>query len=500
MLFTRSHFVRTGAIFMVLLAVMLGLASTARAQAGTASVVFNLLLEPDGLDPTTSPTASIGEVVHYNVLEGLVKIQESGAMSGLLAESWVVDAQGKRYTFKLRQGVRFHDGAVFDAAAVRFTLERAKAAGSTNKAKKALFDNIAQWETPDPYTVVLLLHNADSNTLFRLGESTAAILHPASADQTATHPVGTGPYRFVDWKKGWGIRLVKSEIYRHAAQVKIDRVTFRFIHNPAAQAGLASEVDVFFNIATRDSSQFRFNRNYQVLMGTSSGKAMLAINNRRKPLDDVRVRQAITHAIDREAFISDVLDGRGRAIGSHFSPTDPGYIHLAGVYPYDPARARMLLKEAGVQLPLALTLTLPPTPYALVGGPVIAAALAQVGIVAKVEPLQWSQWLAGPFKGQFDLTLINHVEPLDYQIYTDPGYYFGYDSATFRDLVARHSASTHPRERQMLFADIQRQLAADAVNAWIFAPQVSTVARKGLKGLWMNYPISVHDIAALAWE
>lgn len=402
--------------------------------------------------------------------------------------------------FLARQGVKFHDGAVFDAAAVRFSLERAKAVDSTNKAKRALFDNIAHFDTPDPYTVVLHLHNADSNTLFRLGECTAAILHPASAAQAATHPVGTGPYRFADWRKGWGITLVKSENYRHAAQVKIERVTFRFIPDPGAQAGLESQIDVFFNIATRDANQFRFNRNYQVLIGASSGKAMLAINNRRKPLDDVRVRQAITHAIDREAFIQDVLEGRGRAIGSHFSPTDAGYINLAGVYPYDPARARRLLKEAGVKLPLALTLTLPPTPYALIGGPVIAAALAQVGIVAKLEPVPWSQWLAGPFRGQFDLTLINHVEPLDYQIYADPGYYFGYDSAAFRDLASRHSASTHPRERQMLFADMQRHLAADAVNAWIFAPQVSTVARKGLKGLWMNYPISVHDIAALAWE
>ena len=112
----------------------------------------------------------------------------------------------------------------------------------------------------------------------------------------------------------------------------------------------------------------------------------------------------------------------------------------------------------------------------------VAADLAKVGIVLTLEQVEWPQWLAGAFKGQFDMTLINHVEPLDYQIYTDPAYYFGYDSAPFRSLVERHAASINARERQMLFVEIQRHLAKDAANAWIFAPQISTVLRKGIKG------------------
>ena len=130
----------------------------------------------------------------------------------------------------------------------------------------------------------------------------------------------------------------------------------------------------------------------------------------------------------------------------------------------------------------------------------IAQDLARVGIVAELQRLSWEQWLNGPFKGQFDMTLINHVEPLDYRIYADPGYYFGYDSPAFRDLVQRHGAADNARERQLLWSELQRQLARDAVNAWIFAPQVGTVVRKGLRGTWMNYPIFVHDIAAMWWE
>ncbi|HQQ71757.1 MAG TPA: ABC transporter substrate-binding protein, partial [Alicycliphilus sp.] len=220
----------------------------------------------------------------------------------------------------------------------------------------------------------------------------------------------------------------------------------------------------------------------------------------RAPLNDVRVRRAITHAIDRQAFIRSVLDGRGVVIGSHFSPADAGYLHLAGSYPYDPERARALLREAGVTTPLRLALALPPAPYAYEGGPVIAQDLARVGIIAELQRLTWEQWLAGPFKGRFDMTLINHVEPLDYQIYADPAYYFGYDSPAYRALVQRHADAANARERQLLWAQLQRHLAQDAVNAWIFAPQVGTVVRKGLRGVWMNYPIFVHDVAAMQWQ
>ena len=277
---------------------------------------------------------------------------------------------------------------------------------------------------------------------------------------------------------------------------------FRFLSDPLAQSAAlqAGEIDMAFNFATQTVRRFRDYSHFQVLIGASTGKGVLALNQRRTPLNDVRVRRAITHAIDREAFIRTVLDGRGTAIGSHFSPSDTGYLHLANLYPYDPERARALLRAAGIATPLHLTLALPPAPYAHDGGPVIAEDLARVGIIAELQRLSWEQWLSGPFKGQFDMTLINHVEPLDYRIYADPGYYFGYDSPVYRTLVQRHGQATSARERQLLWAELQRQLAQDAVNAWIFAPQIGNVVRKGLRGVWMNYPIFAHDIAAMRWE
>src|SRR3954468_4435022 len=149
---------RTRLHAIVALAALLALPLGADAQARKDSVVLGMVLEPTGLDPTSAPAAAIGEVVHYNVLEGLTKINMDGTIVPLLAESWTIDPDGKLYTFKLKKGVKFHDGEAFDASDVKFSFERAKAEGSTNKAKKAVFDNISSIDTPDPQTVIVVLN------------------------------------------------------------------------------------------------------------------------------------------------------------------------------------------------------------------------------------------------------------------------------------------------------------------------------------------------------
>jgi peptide/nickel transport system substrate-binding protein len=214
----------------------------------------------------------------------------------------------------------------------------------------------------------------------------------------------------------------------------------------------------------------------------------------------VRVRRAGAAAIDRKAIIDGAMEGFGAPIGSHLVPSDAGYIDLTGMNPYNPERAAALLKEAGVSLPLNVTLSLPPPQYARKGGEIIAAQLAKVGINAKIENVEWAQWLAGPFKGNFDLTIINHVEPLDYATaYADPNYYFGYDSARFRGFVATLAATSDQREKARLWRDIQRQLADDAVNAFLWNPAQVAVFKRGLRGLWNSSPIFANDMATVSW-
>ena len=467
------------------------------------AVVLGMVLEPTGLDPTVAAAAAIGEVVHYNILEGLTKIAMDGAVMPLLAESWAHTPDGKTYSFRLRKGVAFSDGAPFDAAAVKFSFDRAKAAGSTNKAKKAVFDNISSVQVMDPHSVILVLENADAMLPFRLGENTAVILHPNSAATAASKPVGTGPFKLDNWLKGSAVTLVKNDSYRDAAKVRLNKVTFRFINDPAAQVAalLAGDIDGIPRLgALQAVKQFQADKRFTVEMGSTAGKGILALNNKRKPFDDVRVRRAFAHAIDRNAFIDGAVEGFGKPIGSHFAPTDLGYQDLTKTYAYDPERAKALLREAGVSTPLNVTLTLPPPQYARKGGEIVAAMLAKVGVNAKIENVEWAQWLAGPFKGNFDLTIINHAEPLDYATaYADPSYYFGYDNAKFRGLVTTLAATSDQKEKARLWRDIQRQLTDDAVNVYIWNPAQVAVFKKGLRGLWNSSPIFANDMAAVSW-
>ena len=469
---------------------------------GKDAVVMAMALEPTGLDPTTAAAAAIGEIVHYNVLETLVKIREDGTLGPLLAERWTVSPDARSFTFELRKGVRFHNGEPFDADTVRFTLERAAAADSTNK-DKATFAGIESIRVTDPHVIAIRLKSPNPDFPFHLGLSTAVIVEPRSAPTNATQPVGTGPYRIENWIKGSSLTLAKWPQYRDAANVRMSRVTWRFISDPAAQiaALLAGDVDAMPRITGKAVDVFRNDPRFTVRIGGSRAKTILAINNRKKPLDDVRVRRAIAMAIDRKAVVVGAADGFGTPIGSHYVPGGLGYVDTTGVNPHDPARARALLAEAGVKTPLELSLKLPPPPYARQGGEVIAAQLAKVGIVAKIQNVEWAQWMSGVYTNKdYDLTIISHVEPLDLGNYAKDNYYWNYESPKFRALYERIRGTGDDAERARLLAEAQRLLATESPNAFLYQPQWVSVANAKLRGLWKDVPIFANDLAGLSWQ
>ncbi|BDI07944.1 ABC transporter substrate-binding protein [Sphaerotilus microaerophilus] len=475
----------------------------AQARIRRDSAVLGMTLEPPGLDPTAGASSAIAEVVLYNVFETLTKIRGDGSIAPLLAESWTVTPDNKTWAFKLRPGLRFHNGEPCNATAVKFSYERAAAEGSLNK-DRAVFTNLFNLRATDDRTLVLTLKNPNPDLLFQLGQATAVIVEPKSVAGNATQPVGTGPYRLERWTKGSSITLARWAEHRDAKQVALARVTLRFIGDAAAQiaALLSGDVDAFPRVAAgRALEQFKSDRRYQVIVSGSRAKTILAINNRRRPLDDVRVRRAIASAIDRRAVIDGAADGYGMPIGSFYVPGAPGYVDLTAVNAYDPPRARALLKEAGITAPLELTMKLPPTPYARQGGEVIAAQLAKVGITAKLESVEWAQWLSGVYKDRaYDLTLISHVEPLDFGNFARPGYYWNYDSAKFNALWAQINATADTTRRHALLAQAQRLVADDVVAAYLYQPTWITIAKAGLKGLWRDMPILANELAALGWE
>ena len=484
-------------------AFMLAAAPQAMAQAKKDSIVLAMALEPPGLAPTAGAASAIAEIVQYNVFETLTKIGADGIARPLLAESWEVSPDLKTYTFKLRKDAKFQNGEPFNAQSVKYSFERAAGEKSTNKDKR-LFAAMSFIGTPDAHTVVIGLTTIEPDFLFLLGQATAIIVEPKSADTNATQPVGTGPYKLGAWAKGSSVTLVKWDGYRHAAAVKLAKVSFRFISDPAAQVAalLSGDVDAFPRVAAaRSLEQFKADKRYQVLVGGSRAKTILAINNKKKPLDDVRVRRAIAAAIDRKAVIEGAADGYGFPIGSHYVPGALGYVDTTAMNAFNPDKAKALLKEAGVTLPLELSLKLPPPPYSRQGGEVIAAQLAKVGIVAKIENVEWAQWLSGVYTNKaYDLTIIAHVEPFDLGNFAKPGYYWGYESAAFNTLFEQINNAPTTAGRAKLLGDAQKLIATDAVAAYLYQPQFITVANRKVKGLWKDMPIFVNDVAALSWE
>ena len=476
------------------------------AQGKKDSVVMGMTLEPPGLDPTTAAAAAIAEVTLYNVYETLTKINEDGSVSPLLAESWQAAPDLKTYTFKLRKGVKFQNGEPFDSAAVKFSFDRAAAPTSTNK-DKSLFQSFESVTAPDADTVVIALKYSEPNFPFLMGQASASIVEPKSAPTDATQPVGTGPYQLGAWAKGSSITLNKWADYRNSAAIKLNKVTIRFISDPAAQVAalLSGDVDVYPRVAAaRSLAQFKADPRFTVLVGGSKAKTIVAINEKKKPLDDVRVRRAILAAIDRKAMVDGAVDGFGTPIGSFYTPGSLGYIDTTGINPYDPEKAKKLLAEAGVATPLELSLKLPPPPYARQGGEILAAQLAKVGIVAKIENVEWAQWLSQVFAPNgphnFDLTIVSHVEPFDLVKLTEPDYYLGYNSEAFNALYKSIMTTSDEAGRAKLLGDAQRMLATDAVAGFLFQPQWITVTNKKLKGVWKEVPQFENDLSAWSWE
>ena len=493
----RRHLIATAASGATL--ATLPLAATA--QSRKDAVVLAMTLEPPGLDPTAGAASAIAEIVQYNVFETLTKINSDGTVSPLLAEKWEVSPDLKTYTFMLRKGVKFQNGEPFNANAVRFSFERAGGDKSTNKDKRT-FASMDRVAVIDDYTVVILNKSLDPDFLFLMGQATAIIVEPKSADSNATKPVGTGPFELSAWAKGSSVTLTKWDGYRNAAAIKMKKVTFRFISDPAAQVAalLAGDVDAFPRVTPRSVPQFKTNDKFQVVVSGSRAKTILAFNNKKKPLDDVRVRRAICAAIDRKAVIEGAADGYGAPIGSHYVPGGFGYVDTTGINPFNIDKARALLAEAGVKTPLQLSLVLPPPPYARQGGEVIAAQLAKIGIVAKIENVEWAQWLSGTYTNKnYDLTIISHVEPFDLGNYAKAGYYWGYESPKFNELFDKIQNSPRPADRAKLLGDAQRMLANEAANGFLYQPQWITVARKGLKGLWKDMPVFVNDVSVMSW-
>ncbi|MEM6851986.1 MAG: ABC transporter substrate-binding protein [Pseudomonadota bacterium] len=463
---------------------------------------IGVALEPPHLDPTAGAAAAIDEVSFLNIFEGLTRIGEDGSVGPGLASAWEVSSDGLRYRFALRDGVLFHDGASFSSADVVYALNRARADGSLN-ANRAFFAAISEVSEAGPYAVELQLSRADGSLLFNLGQGDAAIVRAGTDAENLTEPVGTGPFRFARWRRGDRIILERNDAY-WGAKARIARAEFRIVPEPPAAfaALLAGDVDAFPNFpAPENIALLRRDPRFAIVVGTTEGETILALNNGRAPFDRPDVRRGLAQAVNRRALIDGAMFGFGAPIGSHFAPHHPAYVDLTGRYPHAPDAAAAVLDRAWPLPRREISIAAPPPGYARRGAEIIAGQLRAVGVQARIEPVEWARWLDSVFtQKDYDATVIAHTEPLDIGIYARDEYYFQYKNESFDDVMRRVETATDESERHRLLAEAQRILSDDAANVFLFQIPKIGVWDARLKGLWANAPIQANDLSAVYWE
>lgn len=478
--------------------------STAFAEPALArsEVSLGFQQEPTSLDPTSDATASIDAIISANVLESLTTVNEAGEVIPALAESWTISPDGLTYTFKLAQGVTFHDGTSFDAQDVKFSFDRAMAEGSENPSK-GVFAPIENVTVIDPATVEIKLKNRDAFFLFSIAQGDASIVARESVETLKTNPIGTGAYKFENWTRGDRLVLVKNTDHRNAAEAAMERIEIRFISDPAAASAalLSGELDAFPGFPAPELlPQFETDPRFTVEVGSTEGEVILAINNSKAPFDNIEVRRAISHAIDRSEIIDGAMYGRATPIGSFYPPHGPAYVDLTARYPHDTAQAAQMFEAAGVA-GSTMTLRVPPFPYATRSAEIIQAQLTEAGIDARVENVEWGFWLDEVYKKlNYDMTIIAHTSPNDLGNFAKgKEYFYGFQNDTFDALWQQISTESDPAARMAMEKEAQTWLAEEAVHGFLFQLPQLGVYDKDLRGYWTSAPVLFEPFAKLFW-
>ena len=459
--------------------------------------------EPDSLDPYIS-TASDTEAVMHNVYEGLVLFNEDGEIIPGLAESWQISDDGLEYTFHLRDDVTFHNGKHFSSEDVAYSYGLLSGL-TTGTPLSSRFSIITAIDTPDDYTV--MFHLSAANAAFL--EATRIVVIPSGYTDSATSPVGTGPYKFVEYVPGQRIVLEKNDLYYDSSREgKIERAEVYIMTDESAivtalqsgQLDMAQVTGMDAEILERD---FTIHSNPQNMV------CLFALNNAIPPFNDIRVRQAINYAVNKEDIINGAFDGYATRLDSNFSPVMGLYYNsdVENYYPYDPVKAKELLAEAGYERGFSFTITVPANYQQHVStAQIIAEELKAVGIDARLQLVEWGSWLDDVYtNGNYETTVIGLTGKLDpYEILTRfvsdySRNFFHYDNSEFDTLIEEAMVESDESERIRLYKECQMILTEDAVCVWTCDPNLVIATRKDLKG-YKAYPLTFTDISALYYE
>jgi peptide/nickel transport system substrate-binding protein len=379
---------------------LLAVAGLAGLPGAASAATFRLAIgiDPDTLDPVQTTTTTSGNILDY-VLETLTTMDDSGKVLPLLAESWTSTPDGRQYTFKLRRGATFHDGTAFDAAAVKWNLDRV-IDPNVKVPIRTGYVAIEKTEVVDPQTVRVTLKHPFAPFLAALTWTTSAMLSPASADKKGnsyanyTNIVGTGPYTLGERRRGESIALAGNASY-WGRKPFYDSVLVRIVPEAATRESLllAGQVDLIILPPVADLPALQRNSAVKVLLAPSDRSIFIAINTTK--IKDKRVRQAMNHAVDKAAIVKNVLFDAADPMDAPMAPSLFGHCKL-GEYAFDPNRAKQLLREAGIPAGTRIQLLHPTGRYVQdrESAQAIAGYLREVGLEAQLTTVDWPTYIA----------------------------------------------------------------------------------------------------------
>lgn len=496
----------------------IAMAACGRPRSGASdTIVFASSADATTLDPHNTTDTQSDQIIMM-VYETLIRFDDQMRFQPGLAESWSVGADGRTWTFRLRAGVRFHDGAAFDAEAVRLNFERVLDPAQGHR-RRSLFAAIERVEAVDPLTVRIVTAYPFGAFEPTMAHVSAAIVSPKAIARfgrelgySAEATAGTGPYRVVRWKKDLEVVLERYDDY-WGPEGRTRRIVYRPIPEAASRviALEAGDVHAIDRIPPADVRRLEARPDVIVLKRPSIGAQQFRFHCKRKPFDDPRVRRAVSLAIDRRAIIERLLPGQAIPSTGPLTRMIRGRADL-GEIPYDPAEARRLLAEAGY--PNGFRTTITTTPRYVMGvelAEAVAAQLRKVGIVASIDVLEWGvirQFWSGlrPEENPHEIFIMGAgassadadwgLRPIFRSHPTNENNYGFYENAEFDDLVERAMREIDAERRNALYRRAQEIVYLEDPGAiWLFDNYHIVAVRRPVKGVTTS-PLGVTTFEA----
>ncbi|MBQ2803878.1 MAG: ABC transporter substrate-binding protein, partial [Lachnospiraceae bacterium] len=454
------------------------------------------------LDPHKATAAGTKEIL-FNIFEGLVKPDENGNLMNAVASNYTISEDGLVYTFTLRDNVKFHNGNVVTVEDVKYSLERVSglldgtALISTMKAIQSV-------DIIDDKTVQVTVGSANTELIYSF---TAAIIPYGSGEEEGADPIGTGPFSFVSYTPQEGIVVKKNADYWQQGLPYLDEVTFKIVNSPdTALLDLqGGSIDIYPYLT--DSQANELKGSYQILSAPSDVVQALFLNNAVEPLNDVRVRQAICYALDKDSVNAFVAGGNATLVSSAMLPTlKDYYVDLNATYGTGAniEEAKRLLTEAGYPEGIDLEIMVPSNyAFHMQTAEVVVEQLKAAGIHATINSVEWNTWLDQCYNGrQYTATICGITSDMT------PGYllnrfqtdstknFINFQNAEYDEVYQKAFNSLKLEEKAEYYGQLQKILVEDAGTAFIQVPPITIAMDQELTG-YKFYPVYVQDMSTV---